>query len=85
MWKGGGGQGGERTTRKNELTTSKRRRFSGKKDGPALAGIAQWIGHLPENQKVTGSVPSQGTHLGCRPGPQLGVCERQPIDVSLAL
>ena len=27
--------------------------------------------------------PSHGTYLGCRPGPQLGVCERQLINVSL--
>ena len=37
-----------------------------------------------ENQKVSGSVPSQSTHLGCWPGSQSGACERQPIDVSLA-
>ena len=35
----------------------------------ALAGVAQWIECQPANQKVTGSVPSQGTCLGCRPGP----------------
>ena len=34
-------------------------------------------------QKVTGSIPSQGTCLGCEPGPQLGAYERQPITVSL--
>ena len=37
----------------------------------ALAGVAQWIEHRPENQRVAGSSPSQGTCLGCRPGPQL--------------
>ena len=36
----------------------------------ALAGVAQWIACLTVNQRVTGSVPSQGTCLGCRPGPQ---------------
>ena len=47
----------------------------------ALAGVAQWI----EQQPVTEiSIPSQGTCLGCGPGPQLA-CERQPIDVSLHL
>ena len=52
----------------------------------ALAGVAQWIECQPVNQRVTGSIPSQGTCLGCRPGPQYGVCERQPdIDVSLPL
>ena len=51
-----------------------------------LPGVAQWIEHQTVNQRVTGSIPSQGTCLGCRPGPQLGVCERQPpVDVSLPL
>ena len=50
---------------------------------PALAGVTQWIECQPANRKVTGSIPSQGTCLGCRPGPQLGACERQPTDVSL--
>ena len=35
----------------------------------ALAGVAQWIEHWPVNQRVAGSMPSQGTLLGCRPGP----------------
>ena len=52
----------------------------------ALTGVAQWIEHQPVNQRVTGLIPSQGTCLGCRPGPQQGVCKRQPhIDVSLSL
>ena len=56
-----------------------------KRRDTALAGVAQWIEHWPANQKVTGSIPSQGTCLGGRPGPQLGgVCKRQPVDVSLA-
>ena len=50
----------------------------------ALAGVAQWIECWPANQRVTGSILSQETCLGCRPGPQCGVCERQPhVDVSL--
>ena len=49
----------------------------------ALTGVAQWVDH-PANQKVAGSIPSQGTCLGCGPGPQLGVHERQLIDVSFA-
>ena len=50
----------------------------------ALAGVAQWIECWPANQRVTNSIPSQGTCLAFRAGPQLGVCERQPhIDVSL--
>ena len=52
----------------------------------ALAGVAQWIECWPANQRVTGSIPSQGTCLGCRPSHQLGAHKRQPhIDVSLPL
>ena len=36
----------------------------------ALAAVAQWIEHQPVNQRVTGSIPSQGTCLACGPGPQ---------------
>ena len=50
----------------------------------ALSGMAQWIECWPVNPKLTGSIPSQGTRLGFGPGPQLGVCKRQPTDVSLA-
>ena len=38
----------------------------------ALAGVAQWIDSQPVNHRVAGSIPSQGTCLGCRPGLQLG-------------
>ena len=38
----------------------------------ALAGVAQWIEHQTANQGVTGSIPSQGTCLGCGPSPQWG-------------
>ena len=56
-----------------------------KKKFPVLAGVAQWIEHWPANQKVAGSIPSQGTCLGCGPGPQWGTYERQQhIDVSLS-
>ena len=52
----------------------------------ALAGVAQWIEHRPANQRATGSIPSQGTCLSCRPGSQNGAHKRQPhIDVSLPL
>ena len=52
----------------------------------ALSAVAQWIECWSENQRVAGLLPSQGTCLGCGPGPQWGVCERQPhIDVSLLL
>ena len=36
----------------------------------ALAGVAQWIEYRPMNQRVSGLIPSQGTCLGCWPGPQ---------------
>ena len=36
----------------------------------ALAGVAQWIECRPGKQRVAGLIPSQGTCLGCRPGPQ---------------
>ena len=49
----------------------------------AMTGVAQWVGRWPANQKVTSSIPTQGTCLGCGPGPWLGECERQPISVSL--
>ena len=50
----------------------------------ALAGVAQWIEHRPVNQKVTGSIPSQGTCLGCGLVPQLKACKRQPRALPLA-
>ena len=55
------------------------------KIGPlALAGAAQWIECRPANQRVASSSPSQGTCLGCGPGPQQGAHKWQPhIDVLL--
>ena len=50
----------------------------------ALAGVAEWIECWSVNRKVAGLITSQGTCLGCGPGPQLGAYKRQPIDVSLA-
>ena len=50
----------------------------------ALADVAQYIECWFANQKVIGSVSGQGTCLGFGPGPQMGACERQPINVSLA-
>ena len=38
----------------------------------ALAGVAQLAGHRPTKQKVTGSIPSQGTCLCYGFGPWLG-------------
>ena len=51
-----------------------------------LAGVFQWIERQPANQRVAGSIPSQGTYLGCGLGPQWGARERQShTDVSLPL
>ena len=41
-----------------------------------LAGVAQWTEHWTVKQRVTGSIPSQGTGLSCRTGPQVAaLCE----------
>ena len=51
-----------------------------------VVGVAQWIELQTENQRVNGSIPSQGTGLGCETGPQHRVCKQQPhTDVSLPL
>ena len=49
----------------------------------ALAGKAQWIECWPANQGVISLLPGQGMCLGCGPVHWLGMCERQPVDVSL--
>ena len=60
--------------------------FFFKSSPKALGGVAKWIECQPANQRVTSLIPSQGTCLGCRPGPQCGVCKRQQdIDVFLPL
>ena len=57
----------------------------------ALAGMAQWTECGPVNQRVACSIPSQGTRLGCGPGPRLVVVNGSllmylsHIDVSLLL
>ena len=52
----------------------------------ALAGVAQWIDCQPCNQRVAGLIPSQGTCLGCGPGPQERTHKRHPhTDVLLLL
>ena len=64
---------------------------SSKKFTEALAGVAQWTEHWIVKQRVAGSIPSQCTCLGCRPGPQWGAYKKQPhkrqphSDVSLPL
>ena len=40
--------------------------------------MAQWIECRPVNQRITSSIPGQGTCLGCEPGPLYGAYERQP-------
>ena len=56
------------------------------RDESALAGVAQWIECWPVNPKIAGSIPSQGTCLGCGPGPQQGAHERQlHVGISLPL
>ena len=50
--------------------------------GVALAGVVQWIEYRPANLRVAGSIPGQGTYPGCRPGPWLGACRKQLVDVS---
>ena len=38
----------------------------------SLASVAQLVGALSCNQKVVGSIPGQGTYLGCGFNPQPG-------------
>ena len=50
-----------------------------------LTGPGQWFSCLeclPVQQNVVGSIPSQGTPLGCRFHTQMRVPGRKPIDVS---
>ena len=49
----------------------------------ALAGVAPWVEQGTVNRKVAGLIPSQGTCLDCRSGPQLGAFERQPVNVPI--
>ena len=42
----------------------------GENEKYALAGVAQCIERGPVTQRVTGSIPRQGTCLGCGPGTQ---------------
>ena len=45
----------------------------------ALTGVAQLVGPCPTQQKVGGSIPDQGTYLGCGVGPWSGLV-REAID-----
>ena len=52
----------------------------------ALPGGAPWIECQTENRRAAGSIPTQGTRLGCRQGSRLGAHKRQPhVDISLPL
>ena len=51
---------------------------------PALAAVAQLVGCHPVKQKFASSIPSQGTYLGCGPGPQLG-CEQEATNKCFSL
>ncbi|XP_053525726.1 glycosyltransferase 1 domain-containing protein 1 isoform X8 [Artibeus jamaicensis] len=44
--------------------------FRPSEENRVLAGVAQWIECRPLNQRVSSSIPSRGTCLGCGPGPQ---------------
>ena len=48
-----------------------------KRDIPclALASVAQWVRHYPANWKVIGLIPGQGTCLGFRFSPWLGLVQ----------
>ena len=46
---------------------------------------AQWIEHLPANQKVAGSIPGQGTCLGCGPVGDMWEATVQCVSPSLSL
>ena len=67
--------------------------FMYKNQPMAPTGVAQLVGYHSENKKVNGSIPSQGTCLSCRFGPQLRHVQKaasqlmflSPIDVSLPL
>ena len=50
----------------------------------ARTGVAQFAGSGSTKWKTTGSIPSQGTCLGCRFGPKQG-CVPEATDLSLSL
>ena len=58
----------------------------------SLANVAHLVGVLSHNRKVSGSIPSQGTYLGCRVSAEVQVREKGNksvllfcINVSLSL
>ena len=59
---------------------------------PGLAGWLHWFEHSPIHQKVVGSIPGQGTYLGCGFHPHSGhiqeatnQCFFLPLFLSLSL
>ena len=51
----------------------------------ALTGVVRLVGHRTAKQKVTGSIPGQGTCLGCGSGPwSRCVCAGQHFSLSLS-
>ena len=57
-----------RSNQETEVTMGKCNIKNGYR-GLGLAGVAQWIEHGLVNQRVTDSIPSQGTCLGVGPVP----------------
>ena len=55
-----------------KIILSRISRFQNIKNGLALTGVAQLVGHHSAKQRVAGSILDQGTCLGCRFGPRLG-------------
>ena len=57
-------------------------RIKRKSTGPGWCGLVDWVPAF--EQKDCQFSSQSGTRLNCGPGPQPGVCERQPMGVSLA-
>ena len=57
---------------KGGLTKENGRRGFCKEGRHTLTGVAQLAGHCPTKGNVVGSIPGQGTCLGCGPGGWLG-------------
>ena len=51
---------------------NKPNKINGENSHSSLADVAPLVGYCPTNRRVAGSMPGQGTCLGCRFGPQLG-------------
>ena len=49
-----------------------------------LTDVAELVGHHSAWRNAAGSIPGQGTCLGCKFSSDPGACKRQPIDVSLS-